>query len=194
LYDDDMDKCLTHEERKILLKLARQALETGVRGNILPQVDQDLLTPALRAEGASFITLTVNGNLRGCIGALEPYQALYEDVREHAVAAALEDYRFPTVQENELDRIKIEVSRLTIPEHLKYVNSDDLLLELNQGKDGVILRDGFRRATFLPQVWEKIPDKADFLGNLCYKMGVAPDTWQRKHLDVLVYHVEEFHE
>jgi len=189
-----MGEQLTHKEKQTLLRLARQALETGVRGNPLPQLDETSLTPTLRAEGASFVTLTMHGNLRGCIGALEPYQSLAEDVREHAVAAALEDYRFPTVQERELAGIEIEVSRLTMPVPLEYTNADDLLAKLRPGKDGVILRDGTRRATFLPQVWEKIPDPVEFLANLCYKMGAAPDTWRRKHLEVFVYQVEEFHE
>ena len=185
---------LTPQEKQTLLRLARQALEFRVRGKPIPSLDKTSLTPALLAEGASFVTLTVKGNLRGCIGALEPYQALVEDVREHAVAAALEDYRFPTVQENELAGIEIEVSRLTMPVPLNYNDADDLLGKLRPGVDGVILRDGFRRATFLPQVWEKIPDPAGFLANLCYKMGAAPDTWKHKHLEVLIYQVEEFHE
>jgi uncharacterized protein len=189
-----MDEQLAPEEKKILLQLARQALESGVRGNKLPHIDRTSMTPVLSAKGASFVTLTVNGNLRGCIGALEPYQPLAEDVREHAVAAALEDYRFPAVQESELASISIEISRLTLPVLLKYTDADDLLVKLRPGMDGVILRDGFHRATFLPQVWEKIPDPAEFLANLCYKMGVAPDTWRNKHLEVLVYQVEEFHE
>jgi AmmeMemoRadiSam system protein A len=189
-----MDDELTPEEKQTLLWLARQALEAGVRGVTLPALDPSALTPTLQAEGASFVTLTVHGDLRGCIGALEPYQPLAEDVREHAVAAALEDYRFPHVQENELAKITIEVSRLTVPLPLEYRDPDDLLAKLRPGVDGVILRDGFRRATFLPQVWEKIPDKAAFLANLCYKMGAAPDTWKRKHMEVLIYQVEEFHE
>jgi hypothetical protein len=185
---------LTSEEKKTLLRLAREALESGVRGAPLPPLDEASLTPALRREGASFVTLTAHGNLRGCIGALEPYQPLAEDVREHTLAAALEDYRFPTVQENELTGIKIEVSRLTVPVQLEYSDADDLLIKLSPGKDGVILRDGFRRATFLPQVWEKISDPADFLANLCNKMGAASDAWRRKHLEILIYQVEEFHE
>lgn len=189
-----METKLTPEEKQTLLRLARQALEAGVRGQPLPPLDPTALTPALRAQGASFVTLTVRGELRGCIGALEPRQPLAEDVREHAVAAALEDYRFPPVREAELPEISIEVSRLTLPQPLDYRDADDLLEKLRPGVDGVILRDGFRRATFLPQVWEKIPDKADFLSNLCYKMGVAPDTWRKKRLEVLVYQVEEFHE
>ena len=189
-----MDDRLTLEEKQILLKLARQSLEAGVRRLPPPAIDIADMPPALRAEGASFVTLTVHDELRGCIGALEPYQPLAEDVCEHAVAAALEDYRFPPVQEKEMANIQIEVSRLTIPQRLEYRDSGDLLSKLHPGVDGVILRDGVRRATFLPQVWEKIPDAAAFLANLCYKMGAAPDTWKRKHLEVLVYQVEEFHE
>ena len=189
-----MDDKLTFAEKQSLLKLARQSLEAGVRGQALPQLDPAALTPTLQAQGAAFVTLTVHSELRGCIGALEPYQSLAEDVREHAVAAALEDYRFPPVQEKELADIEIEVSRLTIPVPLEYKNATDLLAKLRPGVDGVILRDSFRRATFLPQVWEKIPDPAEFLANLCYKMGAAPDTWKRKHLEVLLYQVEEFHE
>jgi uncharacterized protein len=194
LYDEAMGDRLIPEEKQTLLQLARQALETSVRGHPLPLLDDTLLTPTLRADGASFVTLTVNGSLRGCIGALEPYQPLAEDVREHAVAAALEDYRFPTVQPAELGSIKIEISRLTLPVLLEYSDSADLISKLRPGVDGVLLRDGFHRATFLPQVWEKIPDPSEFLENLCYKMGAAPDTWRRKHLEVLIYQVEEFHE
>jgi len=169
-----MNNKLNDDEKQTLLRLARQALEDGVRRKPLPPLDRAMLTPILRAEGASFVTLTVHGNLRGCIGALEPYQSLADDVRDHAVAAALEDYRFPQVQEKELANIEIEVSRLTMPVPLEYTDADDLLKKLHPGLDGVILKDGSHRATFLPQVWEKLPDPAEFLSNLCYKMGAAP--------------------
>jgi len=185
---------LTTEEKQILLKLARQSIEAGVSLKDPPALDPASLTPDLLAKGASFVTLTKHGALRGCIGALEPYQSLAADVREHAAAAALEDFRFPNVQESELAEIQIEVSRLTVPVPLDYKDPEDLLANLRPDVDGVILRDGWRRATFLPQVWEKLPDKAEFLANLCYKMGAAPDTWRKKHLEVLVYQVEEFHE
>lgn len=189
-----MSEKLTQEEKRLLLKLARQALESGVRGQPLLPLDQSTLTPVLRTEGASFVTLTEGGELRGCVGALEPYQSLVEDVREHAVAAALQDYRFPPVQVDELVGIEIEVSRLILPEPLDYTTADDLLARLRPGVDGVILRDGFRRATFLPQVWEKVADKEEFLSHLCLKMGASPELWRRKHLEVLVYQVEEFRE
>lgn len=185
---------LTQEEKGTLLKLARRSIEAAVRGEPPPALDPASLTPNLLADGASFVTLTKRGALRGCIGALEPYQSLAADVCEHAAAAALEDPRFPGVQESELTDIEIEVSRLTVPAPLEYRDADDLLAKLRPGVDGVILRDGWRRATFLPQVWEKVADKAEFLTSLCYKMGTAPDTWKKKHLEVLTYQVEEFHE
>ena len=185
---------LTPEEKQYLLELARLSLLAAVQHASPPALDPARLTEALRGEGASFVTLTKHGNLRGCIGALEAYQPLAEDVREHAAAAAMEDYRFPQVTVAEVPELAIEVSRLTPPVPLVYHDSHDLLDKLHAGTDGVILRDGIRRATFLPQVWEKLPDKAEFLANLCYKMGAAPDTWQRKHLEVLTYQVEEFHE
>jgi len=185
---------LTVEERQYLLRLARQSLEQGVRGEGLPRLDLTALPSRLRELGASFVTLTVRGNLRGCIGALEPYQSLAEDVCEHAAAAALEDYRFSPVRPDELADINIEISRLTLPQLLKYERPEELPSRLRPGVDGVILRDGIRRATFLPQVWEKIPDPEAFLNNLCWKMGASNDLWKHKQLEVQIYQVEEFHE
>jgi len=189
-----MDNKLSLAEQKTLLRLAREAMEYGVRSKKLPPLDEVSLPPALLEQGVSFITLTIRGELRGCIGALEAHQSLVQDVREHAIAAALEDPRFPQVREDELNRIQIEVSRLTRPVPLEYKDADDLLSKLRPHMDGVILRYGFKRATFLPQVWEKIPNPADFMDNLCYKMGVSDNTWRNKHLDVLIYQVEEFSE
>lgn len=190
-----MEDKLTLDEQKTLLCLAREAMELGVKHGKLPPLQEAImLTPRLREHGASFVTLTVRGQLRGCIGALEPYQPLAEDVREHAVAAALEDPRFPPVSERELNGIEVEVSRLTHALLLEYKESNDLLSILRPRVDGVILRDTFRRATFLPQVWEKIPNTAEFLDNLCFKMGASRDLWRKKHLEVLIYQVEEFRE
>jgi uncharacterized protein len=189
-----MAELLTVAEKSILLQLARGALERGVHGEMLLALDHATLTPVLKSEGCSFITLTENNELRGCIGALLPYQPLAEDVREHAIAAALQDYRFPRVQPGELSKIKIEISRLTLPESLTYTSTEELLAKIRPGVDGVMLHNSFRKATFLPQVWEKIPDKAEFMNQLCAKMGLAQDSWRHKHLEVLIYQVEEFHE
>ncbi len=189
-----MQDKLNHDEQQTLLRLAREAMTLRVQGKKLPRLDLASLPEKLRENGASFITLTVRGALRGCIGALEPHQPLAEDVREHAAAAALEDPRFAPVSESELSAIQIEISRLTLPVPLEYTDADDLLSKLKPHVDGVILRDAFHRATFLPQVWEKIPDPVEFLNQLCWKMGLSENAWRTRHLDVLTYQVEEFHE
>jgi AmmeMemoRadiSam system protein A len=189
-----MQNPLSTEERQILLKLARQAIETAVNGQNLPPLDLQSQPAALREQGATFVTLTRDGELRGCVGALEPYQPLAEDVREHAIAAALQDYRFYPLQPDELPGIAIEISRLTLPEDFPYDTPQDLLKRLRPGVDGVTLFDGWRKATFLPQVWEKLPQPERFLDHLCDKMGAPPDLWRHKKLRVQTYQVEEFHE
>ncbi|MFZ3080589.1 MAG: AmmeMemoRadiSam system protein A [Bellilinea sp.] len=185
---------LTPEEKRELLKLAREALEMGVRGQSIAPLDVNSLLPILREQGASFVTLTKNGQLRGCIGTLEARLPLAEDVREHAIAAGLDDYRFPPVSPRELDEIEIEISRLTTPQPLEYTSPEELLRALRPGIDGVVLRDRFRRATFLPQVWEQLPEPESFLDHLCQKMGAPRDYWRCNPLRVEIYQVEEFHE
>ncbi len=185
---------LTSEERTTLLALARQGLESGVRGESLPPLDLEELPSRLREPGATFVTLTKAGQLRGCIGTLDPYRPLADDAREHALAAALNDYRFPRVQPEELGQISIEISCLTPPQLLEYDDPEELLTKIRPGIDGLVLRDGTRRATFLPQVWGKLPDTVDFLNQLCLKLGASPDLWRHKPLEVAVYQVEEFHE
>lgn len=185
---------LTDEEKQTLLRIARESMEHAVHGISLPPFDSSTFTPALQKNGASFVTLTIYGGLRGCIGALEAYQPLAQDVRDHAIAAALEDPRFPPVQEKELEQIHIEVSRLTEPQALTYSNSNELIAKLRPHVDGVILKHGFRKATFLPQVWGQVPAHEDFLSQLCSKMGERPNLWREAKLQVYTYQVEEFHE
>jgi AmmeMemoRadiSam system protein A len=185
---------LPDADRAFLLSLARKTIENHLSNKPLTRIDKDLLSPCLQGDGASFVTLTYNGYLRGCVGALEAYQNLAEDVQEHAIAAAFEDYRFPPVQRSELDGIRIEISYLTRPNPINYTDPYNLVDRLRPNIDGVIIRDGSRRATFLPQVWEKIPDPEEFLDQLCMKMGASHDLWRQKKLEVLTYQVEEFHE
>lgn len=185
---------LTNEDKKHLLHIARQALNEAVRNEVITPLNLDNLSPTLQNDGASFVTLTINGELRGCIGALEAYQPLALDVQEHAIAAALQDYRFPRVTPAELSSISIEISWLSEAVDLHYEKPLDLPDCLRPGIDGVILQDGFRKATFLPQVWQQLPDPVVFLGHLCNKMGAASDLWQRRLLKVKTYQVEEFSE
>jgi AmmeMemoRadiSam system protein A len=185
---------LALEDRSFLLTLARKSITRAVGHQPPPEITLSSLSPDLQIAGASFVTLTINSRLRGCIGALEAYQPLVEDVREHAAAAAMEDYRFPPVTSAEVGSLHIEISRLTPAHPLDYEDAEDLLQKLHPGVDGVILRDGVRRATFLPQVWEQVPDKEEFLSHLCMKMGTSANLWRTKKLGVQVYQVEEFHE
>jgi AmmeMemoRadiSam system protein A len=165
-----------------------------VNGEPLPPIAINSYPAVLQELGASFVTLTQHGELRGCIGAIEPYLPLIEDVREHAIAAATQDYRFSPVRPGELTSIKIEISVLTPPQILLYDNPEDLMRLIKPDIDGVIMRDGSHRATFLPQVWTKLPNPDDFLNHLCQKMGAAPLLWRYKKMNIFTYQVEEFHE
>lgn len=185
---------LTSEEKNLLLKLARHSIELAVNGAPQPVIKLNEFTPSLQEYGAVFVTLTEEGELRGCIGALEPFQPLVQDVCEHAAAAALEDFRFPPVHPHEVEQLEIEISRLTPQVPLPYGRPEELARLLRPGIDGVVLRDGSRRATFLPQVWEKVESPAEFLSHLCMKMGVPANYWQKKVLQVSIYQVEEFKE
>jgi len=189
-----MSDRLSPQERIALLEIARQAINSVVQGNSLEPLDLAHLPLVLREEGASFVTLTIAGQLRGCIGALEAYQPLALDVQEHAVAAATEDYRFPPVSRQELPLIDIEISRLTPMKALDYSGFQELLNKVRPGVDGVVLRDGMRRATFLPQVWEKVSSKEEFFDHLCLKMGARQNLWREKQLLVWTYQVEEFND
>jgi uncharacterized protein len=189
-----MQTKLNKPEQEILLRIAREALERSVRGESLPEVRLEELSPSLQENGASFVTLTINDRLRGCIGTLQAYQPLAKDVQEHAVAAALQDFRFPNVQPPELPKIKLEVSVLSPREPLIYDGPEDLIQKLKPGVDGVVLEDGFHKATFLPQVWEKLSEPEEFLSQLCLKMGAPSDLWRKKPLKIFTYEVQEFHE
>jgi len=185
---------LSESDKQKLLDLAREALVCAVLGQDIPTLNANGLSEALCQDGASFVTLTRHGNLRGCIGTLEARQSLAEDVREHAIEAALDDYRFPPVTPNELPDIRIEISHLTSPQPLEYSSPEELVRKLRPGIDGVVIRDKFRRATFLPQVWENLPDPENFLCQLCLKMGAQRNYWRCNLLTVEIYQVEEFHE
>jgi len=189
-----MENPLSDHEKDFLLILARQTIVKAVNHQPLPTWDDKDLTDGLSQKGASFVTLTMNGELRGCIGSLEAYQSLVEDVRDHARQAALEDYRFPPVTKAEIPALHIEISRLTPSAPLGYQTPGELPGLLKPNIDGVILKDGRMRATFLPQVWEQLPEKAEFLSHLCTKMGASEGLWKIKNLEVFTYQVLEFHE
>ncbi len=185
---------LSFDEKRTLLQIARRSMIEAVSREKVTPIQLENLPARLQQDGASFVTLTKEGELRGCIGTLEAYQPLALDVQEHAIAAALEDYRFNPVTPGELDQIEMEISWLSEPQDIDYDKPDSLPDHLRPGVDGVILQDGFRKATFLPQVWQQLPDPKYFLSHLCQKMGASADLWRRRKLQVKIYQVEEFNE
>lgn len=189
-----MEKQISDAIKLKLLELAREALREAAEGKQLPTIDLEGLPRALQEPCATFVTLTKGNTLRGCIGTLEARLPLAEDVRQHALAAARHDYRFPSVTAEEVDQINIEISVLNPPQKIEYRDSDELLRLLRPEIDGVIISDGPRRATFLPQVWEKIPSPSLFLTMLCEKAGLPADAWMKGHPEVYVYQVETIHE
>ena len=149
--------------------------------------------PELDRPGACFVTLSQEGKLRGCIGSLEAWRALREDVRANARAAAFSDPRFPPLAQDELARIRVEVSLLTPPQPLSFAGEEEALRQLRPGVDGVVLEQGSHRSTFLPQVWESLPDPRQFLAQLKIKAGLPPD-FRSKDLRLSRYQVQKWKE
>lgn len=159
-----------------LLTIARSAIERelGAGAAATPSVS---LPPELAQPGAAFVTLTLDAELRGCIGSLEAVRPLAEDVADNARAAAFEDPRFPPLTAGELPDLRIEVSVLSKPEPIDCGSEAELLAALRPGVDGLVLECGAHRATFLPQVWESLPDPASFLEALRRKARLEPGFW-----------------
>ncbi len=183
-----MSEHYTRQEQVLLLRIARRALEQVTAGEDYEPADLQLMPESLRAVRACFVTLhRSGGDLRGCTGTLVARQPLAHEVSQIAVQTALHDPRFAPVQAHELSNITIEVSILTPMVELPFERSDELPDLLRPFVDGVLLIVGGRRATFLPQVWERIPDPHEFLDMLCYKMGMPPGAWRREDVQVFTY-------
>ncbi len=185
---------LTKEQGEFLLKVARNAIESELFGNGLKRIPLDKVPKIFRKPGAVFVTLTKHGQLRGCIGHIIAHEPLIRSVEDNAIAAAFEDPRFFPLRRDEFKDIKIEVSVLTEPKLLEYKDTKDLLNKLRPGIDGIIIKKGPYTATFLPQVWEQLPDKQVFLSHLCMKAGLPSDEWQKGDLEVFTYQVQAFEE
>ncbi len=185
---------LTDEEGRMLLTIARRALEETLQNGRVYEVDIQSLPSRLREKGASFVTLTQRGNLRGCIGSVIPHQPLALDVRDNAIKAALADPRFPPMSAHELPYTEIEVSVLSPLRKLEYRSPDELLEKIEPGRHGLLLVQGYRRGLFLPQVWEKLPDKVTFLQQLSLKAGLDKEAWRNPNTEIYVFEVQEFRE
>ena len=161
---------------QILLAQARKAIADAL-GLPAPAAPDH---PQLAERGATFVTLTLDGELRGCIGSLNAHRPLGQDVRDNAVSAALRDPRFPPLSAAEFADVRVEVSLLTEPDFIEFRDEADALAQLVPGRDGVIFFNGCQRATFLPQVWEQLPDPRTFLAHLKQKAGLPADWWSEE--------------
>jgi AmmeMemoRadiSam system protein A len=188
---------LSVEQGGSLLKLARRTI-AGKLAISWPAAEgpgpEELSPKIFQERRGVFVTLKIAGQLRGCIGSLAASATIMEGVRRNALNAAFDDPRFPPLGLEEFDRLLIEVSILTTPRALSHAGGDDLLERLRPHTDGVIIRRGYQAATFLPQVWDQLPESESFLTHLCLKAGLPQDAWHHRELEVQTYQVQHFEE
>jgi AmmeMemoRadiSam system protein A len=183
---------LTVQEKKLLLKLARKVLLKSFDLIDDPGIGYEV--KKLSEKRGVFVTLHKNDNLRGCIGTILPEKELYSAVAENVMNSAFRDPRFSPLSEDELDDLEIEISALTVPVEVEYNNSEDLRDKITPFEDGVILDFGLRQSTFLPQVWEDLPDFDLFMSQLSMKAGMNPDAWKTANPSVKIYKADHFKE
>jgi len=177
---------LTKEEKKYLLQLARRSITNFLKNRRM--LEEEVENPKLRQKQGAFVTLKVNGQLRGCIGYPLPYKPLYQTIIEMAVAAATEDYRFPPLTEDELQDLVVEISVLTLPRKVKKPE------EVVVGQHGIIISKGFNRGLLLPQVpLEYGWNLGTYLNHGCLKAGLPADEWKRG-VNIEVFEAQVFSE
>jgi AmmeMemoRadiSam system protein A len=179
----------TNTDHEALLGVAHNAISHGLNKGAPAVVELDDYPRPLRGQAASFVTLKYAGSLRGCIGTLQAVRPLVADVNENAYAAAFRDPRFLPLSHRELGGLHISISILSSPQPISFVSEQDLLGQLRVGIDGLILEEEHHRGTFLPAVWESLPDPRAFLRQLKIKAGLHPDYWSAT-LRIHRYHTE----
>jgi AmmeMemoRadiSam system protein A len=181
------------EHQNLLLQIARDAILQRLVNSGEKTARPVEIPDELMEERATFVTLQIGGRLRGCIGMLEACRPLVEDVEQNACAAAFQDPRFPPLSRKEFELLEIHISVLSPPEEIIFSSENSLLAQIRPGVDGLILQEGFRRGTFLPSVWEELPEKKMFLAHLKLKAGL-PETYWSDTLQVFRYTAEYFGE
>lgn len=194
--EENQSRPFDEKKGEILLEIARKTIaeRLGLSYESSSDLDAESRDTAFESRWGTFVTLKINDQLRGCIGNLLPDKPLISAVQDNAVNAAFQDPRFAPLSKQEFEKIQIEVSLLTEPKPLDYKDGRDLLDKLRSHVDGVILRKGPYSSTFLPQVWEQLPDKRTFLEQLCMKAGLTADAWQKGDIEVMTYQVQYFEE
>jgi len=189
----DMENRVSQEDRMALLALARSSITAHlIRDGGVKRPEK--ASAVLSQKRGCFVTLHKGGQLRGCIGTIEPVTALSDCVEQNALNAAFHDPRFPALTAAELSEVNVEVSVLSVPKPLEFSSPEDLLKKLKPGVHGVILTSGHRRATFLPQVWDQIGNAESFLIHLCVKAGCTPNCWKNPDTKIETYEAEYFSE
>ena len=168
---------LTDDDKVLLLDIARRSIQSGLETNQPLKINEQEYPSHLQQLAATFVTLNIHKQLRGCIGTLSAYQSLVKDVAEHAFAAAFQDPRFPPVSQHEADLLEIHISILTPAEPLNFTSEQDLVNKIQPGIDGLILESGIHKGTFLPSVWDSLPDRKQFIEHLKLKAGLPRDFW-----------------
>jgi AmmeMemoRadiSam system protein A len=184
---------LNQEQRKQLLALSREAITSSLMLGSQLQLTLNDYPPELMEERATFVTLEIDGRLRGCIGSLKARRPLAIDIVENSCAAAFSDPRFPPVNKTELEAIEIHLSILSKPKMIQFSSEEELISQLRPNIDGLVLEDGLHRGTFLPSVWESLHEPALFLKHLKQKAGLPTDYWS-DNLKVLRYTTDSFGE
>jgi len=195
--NENISNRLSEKQGQTLLKLARKTIseKLGIKSK-QEQVPpaSDLEDRDLQRRSGTFVTLKINDQLRGCIGNLDASGSITEGVKHNAINAAFNDFRFSPLTAKEFSRVEIEISILSEPKPIEYIDSNDLIKKLRPNVDGVIIRKGDASATFLPQVWEQLAGTEEFLSHLCAKAGLPSDSWKKSKLEVLTYNVQYFEE
>ena len=183
---------------ELLLKLARTTIGSrlGIKGDLQHQSEimEELKDKIFDLNMGTFVTIHLNKKLRGCIGTLESTESVKKGIMQNSISAAFDDPRFPHLTLEEFYKCHLEVSILSKPIKLQYSDSAELLSKLEPGVHGVIIKKEGVRATFLPQVWQQLPDKSTFLSNLCRKAGLHENEWKIGNLEVMIYKVQYFEE
>lgn len=184
---------MTPSDKKYLLQLARRTIDKYLQSKNIIKLEDSELTKTLLEKRATFVTIEKNHNLRGCIGDLEPQKPLYQSVIDNSLASAFLDSRFSPLDKTELKDISIEISILSPLKKVPlFKNSKELLNYFSQKKPGLFIKKDGLQATFLPQVWEELPEVKNFMTQLCLKAGMNPDEWQNLEMEIYEYQVEKF--
>jgi len=190
--EPDQPLTCSAEEKRCLLDIARDAVQSAIQARPLPEPAAGSLTKNLSRPAATFVTLDLGEKLRGCVGNLIARDPVHRSVRTNAVGAALRDTRFSPVTLDESIRMGIHISILSRLIPLQSGSGEEILDQLTPGVDGVVLRYAGRTATYLPQVWNTSSSREEFLESLCHKAGLREGTWKEADAEILCYRVSGF--